>query len=352
MILESWMDFRKPEYRRTVFLRFYEFHLKYRAHAGCVYQFIPFLREYYKWEIEESLWFASINAFTQHPMTSLAIFQKIPPPPFEEKILGGFTKWFNESWAILPFDSDRKYQKKDVPKALGVLSELVKQRGSLKEFYTGDFEQLWRLARKDMFSLGRLGAWSGLEFIKIAGDLDFEFNTLFLHDIDGSRSHRNGLCVLLGRDDLDYHSKLNPAFDGKYTNEQLGWLEEEGEKLLMESKERFKGRDFFGDVGYQTLETTLCCYKSWHRKNRRYPSVYNDMAYSRLLDTQEKNPNLDLTPFWAARRKYLPKALRIEDNTSHPQYNNKSLSHELQNMYITTGKIPNLEIEWDCFNIK
>ena len=39
--LKAGMDFRKPEYRREVFLRFYEFHLKYRAHAGGVYQFIP-----------------------------------------------------------------------------------------------------------------------------------------------------------------------------------------------------------------------------------------------------------------------------------------------------------------------
>ena len=31
------LDFRLPKYRREVFLRFYEFHDKYKGHAGAVY---------------------------------------------------------------------------------------------------------------------------------------------------------------------------------------------------------------------------------------------------------------------------------------------------------------------------
>ncbi len=39
--LKGGMDFRHPQYRREVFLRFYEFHLKYRTHPGCVYFLFP-----------------------------------------------------------------------------------------------------------------------------------------------------------------------------------------------------------------------------------------------------------------------------------------------------------------------
>ena len=39
--LKYGFDFRLPQYRREVFLRFYEFHLKYRAHAGGVYYSFP-----------------------------------------------------------------------------------------------------------------------------------------------------------------------------------------------------------------------------------------------------------------------------------------------------------------------
>src|SRR5208337_1209246 len=41
--LQYGMDFRKPEYRREVFHRFYEFHLKYATHPGCIYFVFPFL---------------------------------------------------------------------------------------------------------------------------------------------------------------------------------------------------------------------------------------------------------------------------------------------------------------------
>ena len=177
-----------------------------------------------------------------------------------------------------------------------------------------------------------------------------EFNTLMLRDLDGSKSHRNGLCIVLGRDDLDWHDKLNPNFDGNYTNEHFEWLEKEGEILLNEAKERSKEKDFFNEVGYETLETTLCCYKSWHRPNRRYPNVYSDMAYGRLIETSIKNPSLDLTPFWEARAKYLPEHLRIECNPKHPQYNSSKLSKYHQNYYRETGKIHTMGIEWDCFD--
>jgi hypothetical protein len=334
-------DYRLVENRREAFLKFYEFHLKYRSHPGGVYQFIPYLSEHFKWDLEQRLWFASINTLTQYSMTSLAIFQQLPEPPTSSETWVKFNEWFQSSWHVLSFDTDRKWQKKDAPKALGVLGQKFKEYGSLEKLYTGDFTTLWSRARTELFSLGRLGAWSGLEFVKIAGRgaLDFEYDTLMLRDIDGSKSHRNGLCILLGHDELDWHDKLNPEFDGKYSDKMLSWLEREGAALLVECRTRFAGEDFAGDVGYETLESALCCYKSWHRPNRRYASVYNDMAYSRLLETKEKNPTLDLTPFWEAREKYLPKTLRIECNPSHPQYGSKTLSKLLQNKYRETGEI-------------
>ena len=75
------MDFRLKQNRREVFLRFYEFHLRYRAHPGAVYQFIPFLSKRFDWDIETRLWYATLNGMTQYPMTSLAILQAFPAPP-------------------------------------------------------------------------------------------------------------------------------------------------------------------------------------------------------------------------------------------------------------------------------
>ena len=352
--LERGMDFRKPEYRREVFLRFYEFHLKYRAHAGAVYQFLPWLAKHFNWDLEQRLWFATINGMTQHALTSLAIFEQLPTANFTDSQYDYFKDWFNFIWDILPFDTDRRYQKRDCIRAVHAVGEAVKKYGSLKNFYTGDFETVWKRVRTELHSLGRLGAWSGLEFIKIAaeGELEIEFNTLMLRDRSGSKSHRNGLCKVLGRDDLDWWSKGNPSFDGKYTDEQFDWLENEGAALLTESISRFIDRDFIGDVGYETLETALCTYKGWHRPNRRYPNIYNDMAYSRILDTSRKNPSLKTGLFWQARADYLPDELRIEVAANeHPQYGKLPLNRGIQNMYRLTGKIPFMGLDWDCFKL-
>src|SRR5882762_10515015 len=74
--LRAGMDFRKPEYRREVFLRFYEFQLKYRAHPGAVYFVLPYLYRMFRWDCEARLWFAFINGNTQNPVTSWIIFKR------------------------------------------------------------------------------------------------------------------------------------------------------------------------------------------------------------------------------------------------------------------------------------
>ena len=43
------VDYRKPEYREQVFQDFYEFHLRYRSHPGCVYYLMPYLKEKLNW---------------------------------------------------------------------------------------------------------------------------------------------------------------------------------------------------------------------------------------------------------------------------------------------------------------
>jgi hypothetical protein len=160
----------------------------------------------------------------------------------------------------------------------------------------------------------------------------------------GSKSHRNGLCIVLGRDDLDWHSKLNPNFPG-YTKDDIAWLKLEGEKLLGEAKTRFAGRDFYKDVSYFTLESTLCCYKSWHRKNRRYPNVYMDMFYNRIKKMESIwGAEKDFTLFWDARKVNLPNYLRLEDNPSDP-----GLAPDKQNHYLQTGQVIMMDKDWDCF---
>ena len=342
--LRQGMDFRLPQYRREVFLRFYEFHLKYRAHPGAVYYVFPYLRDNLGWTTEQAYWFAYINGCTQNPVTSWLIWSEFPDLPKSEEVL---ERWFKENYAKLEFDTDRRYSKKDF---LIMVKDYLANLGgrNQEEFFLGslglderaNFRQTWDRVINGFLLFGRLSTFSYLEYLRILGT-PIDCDQLFLDDMSGSKSHRNGLCKVLGRDDLDWHDS-NPGFDG-YSRSVLDWLKVEGETLLGEARQRLASREFSRDVGYFTLESTLCNYKGWHRVNRRYPNVYNDMFHGRIRRAEERWGDR-FGVFWEARRSNQPEYLRLEDCPLDP-----GVVPRKQNHYLLTGQPIMMDREWDCF---
>jgi hypothetical protein len=157
--LEKGMDFRHPQYRREVFLRFYECHLRLGAHPGLVYLLMPYFYQKYKWDVEQRLWFAFINGNTQNPVTSRLIFDRFQfrdnPDDLE--------KWFNEEYKRLEFDSDRKWQKKDFIKSVRCYKRLCGLNGwSQEDFFLSimpsddeyeNFRTAWPVVRNKFESL-------------------------------------------------------------------------------------------------------------------------------------------------------------------------------------------------------
>jgi len=345
-------DFRLPQYRREVFLRFYEFSLKYLSYPGGVYYLLPYLRDHLGMDKEQALWFAYINGNTQHPPTSYIIWKSFPS--IQDTSKERLSDWFYENKQRLGWDTDRRHHKYLFPDCVKNYTLNLAGRSQVEYFgelapppYNKNMEyenyhRLWDKVRGDFYSFGRLSTFSYLEYLRILG-IPIDCDDLLLEDKDGSRSHRNGLCKVLGRDDLDWHSS-NPDFDGRYTKKQISWLTEEAHTLLEEAKGRFFTRRFNYDVSYFTLESTLCCYKSWYRPNRRYPNCYNDMMWKRLKDTEEAWPEEDFSLFWDARRDALPAHLRLEDNPG-----DVGLKPEKQNHFRNTGQVIMMGEEWPCF---
>jgi Alpha-glutamyl/putrescinyl thymine pyrophosphorylase clade 2 len=341
-------DFRKKEYRREVFHRFYQFHLQHRSHPGCVYFVFPFLFKKYAWDAEQRLWFAFINGNTQNPITSKIIFDEFPR--FASLDLKGLHAWFNSNWHVLAFDTDRRHHKKEFISAVATYKKLCgdSQANYFATLIGGDdpyknFRSAWREVRDKFHSFGRLSAFSYLEYIRIMRVGKIDCDQLFLDDMQGSKSHRNGLAIVLGRDDLDWHNS-NPGFNGEYSPETLEWLKEEGAVLLAEAKQRAKGKPWAYDVSYFTLESALCTYKSWHRPNRRYPNVYADMFHDRIKKAESHWPGRDFSEFWDARREHLPEHLRLEDNPA-----DVGVKPLKQNHYRLTGQAVMMSEEWPCF---
>lgn len=352
--LKEGSDFRRPEYRREVFLRFYGFHLKYKSHPGGVYYVMEYLSKKYNWDFETRLWFAFINGCTQNPLTSWVLFQHFPSFDYD---INKMEEWHKKYWKNLDYDIDRRYQKGHFVEMGQNYRALIKEAGckTQEEYfnkicYTDDpylnFEKVWDVIYNDFFMYGRLSTFSYTEYLKIMG-LNIDCNSLFMYDKSGSKSHRNGLSIVLGRDDYDVHHGnefLHKEIKNGHNKDIMQFLEKEGELLLNDAKEKYKDKEFYKDVNYFTLESTLCCYKSWTRKNRRYANVYNDMFYDRIVKAESRNwkdidgTDINFNDFWEARKEYLPKELRIEDNPLDP-----GLVPIKMNWYRKTGEVIMME---------
>jgi hypothetical protein len=345
--LEKGMDFRLPIYRREVFLRFYEFHLKHNSHPGGVYFAFPWLAKKYNMTMEDKLWAAFVNGCSQNIVTTDFILKKFPN--LKTLNIDELDSWWNDNnqkfKAGSGWDSDRKYfkvGKTGFPACVKVYKDIVEKYGSQETLFNElnnsnnvyiNFRNTWNFVRKNFMSFGRLSTFSYLEYLRIQG-VPLDCDDLFLEDIDGSRSHRNGLCKVLGRDDLDWWKQ-----DLKYKPDTINWLKVEATKLFEEAKSRIQHKD----VSLFTLESTLCCYKSWHRPNRRYPNVYMDMFYNRIKYA-EAEWGQQFNHFWEMREECLPKYLRLEDNLSDP-----GLVPVKQNHYLNTGQVIMMDKDWECF---
>ena len=330
-------DLRLPEYRAEVWQRFYSFHLKYRSHPGGVYYLMPYLSELYGWTLEERLWFAYLNGNTQHPATSLMLFRRSPTLAGAEHTLS----FYDDHYLDLAWDTDRRYHKKAFRQAVEGLTRILAGR-TLTAYWTevaaGGWPAVWAAATA-LPTFGRLSAFSFSEYLKVSG-LEFDCTDLMLRDIAGSKSHRNGLCLVEGLDTWVDH-KSNPGFAGSYTPGQLDILETHADELLAEARSRAAGEAWAGDVSFFTLESALCTYKSWHRPNRRYPNVYNDMLHDRLKLTQARWPAEDLQPFWDARAAALPDRLLLERTPFDP-----GCVPVKQNHYLHTGETIMMETDF------
>lgn len=345
--LKKGQDFREPQYRREVFLKFYEFHLQHNSHPGGVYFAFPWLAKHYEMDMETKLWMAFINGCSQNIVTTSIIMEQFPS--FKKCDVKKLDAWWNLNHqnfkAGSGWDSDRKYfkvGKTGFPQCVASYKAAIGKKTQEQWFtdgFTGDkykdFDLLWDRVRTSFLSFGRLSAFSYIEYLRIVG-LPVDCSNLFLEDISGSKSHRNGLCKVLGRDDLDWWKQ--DTF--KYEKETLEWLKDEGAKLLNEAGDRIVHKD----VSYFTLESTFCCYKSWHRPDRRYPNVYMDMMHDRIKYAEwvwKKEFEL----FWKMRRDCLPKYLRVEDCPNDP-----GLVKEKQNHYRLTGEVIMMSQDFPCFD--
>ena len=352
--LEKGMDLRKPEYRKEFFFRFYEFHTKYGIHPGLVYLFLPKMAEHENWNMEQRLWVAFLEGCCENPCTVWQITRDFPELPRTEEEIQLFEKWHAENWKSLCYDIDTRYNKGHLVEQ--IQSYVKHLNGSTQEdFFHGKlfdadkkkwFDKVWEEVTS-FYKYGRLTSWSYIEFIKILSGFDYEYSSLKMSDLSGSKSHRNGCLRVMGRDDLEWWSGANNGVT-THSKELCADVEQYGQQLTEELKARYGAEPWGKYIGYETVESALCAFKnSFH--GRRYSNIYTDMSYDRIKKAEQAAPKVDFSIFWKMREDNLPEKLLLEKNPSDP-----GLKPEKQEFFRNTGHMPMIsvldpvfECEWD-----
>lgn len=333
-------DFRDVLCRKYLFFSLYEFHCKYKINPGLVYLYLPVLTK--DMDIEDKLWVALLEGITENPCSVFAIIKYIPHLPRNEKDIDEFIKFFENNYRRIDYDNDTVYQKNSrvLRKALNSYIDILDGKTQENFFLSlnkGDdekwFDELFNCFIQNLYSMNRMSVWSYLEFVKIVSGFTFKYSSFFMGKRDESLSQRNGLLYYLGRDDLI----AKRGESNKHSNELMDWCEIKAKELTEELKIKFKGYDFIDDVGYQTVESVLCCYKNLFH-GRRYPNIYTDMSYLRIKKAEQNWKELDYSIFWKIRKDNLPKELLVECTSD------LGLCKAKQNHFKETGEVPMLSV--------
>lgn len=342
------MDFRDPRVRKAVFFKLFEFHTKYKIHPGLVYLYLPLLAEHEKWDNEQRLWVAFLEGICENPCTVWAIVNTFPTLPRTEQEISLFEKWHSKYWKRLQYDIDTRYNKGH---AVDQLRSYVSNLNGKSQFdffmgFFGEacdnkqwFDLIYDKMTSDFYKFGRLTTWSYMEFIKILVPvLNYEYSSLKMDDIEGSKSHRNGMLRVLGRDDLEW---WRPELNGvtSHSKDFAREVEKRAVRLTQGLKEKFKNESWAKYIGYETVESTLCCFKNCFH-GRRYPNIYTDMSYDRIKKAEEVwDGAIDFSIFWDMRKENLPRYLLLEYNPD-----DVGLCPKKQEYFMRTGKLPMLSV--------
>ena len=178
---------------------------------------------------------------------------------------------------------------------------------------TGEYAALWDHVRDSYFSFGRLSSFSYLEYVHLNG-FGADCDDLLFSDKSGSKSHRNGMLFLIGKDELIWDKRLPNGQDGAYPkfNLMCGFLAAEADKFV----DNFKAaHPDVPNVGRFTMESNLCTFKN-HFFGRRYPGVYADMAQERIEWADARGQSAYTDVFKDMRSQLLPDWLRVECESS------------------------------------
>ena len=284
----------------------------------------------FEYNTEQRLWISWIYGTTYYWPTAYVVWNEFP----DMDLVGvdRLTDWNNTNYSRLRYQTDTKWNKGHLPDQFVSYRDFVgdrSQRDALTQGFVGDpvkdFYTLWDTVNS-WHKFGRYSSWFYIQTLKQCCDIDVDVDSLWLHDYSGSRSHRNGMCYALGKEDW---------IDQKLDKDQIDFLEGESREILQEVKFKHGDKaDYFG------METVACSFKKLFRKREgRYLGYYLDRQAEEIRKVEADNwEGIDWKPLWDAR-----------NETIDPKYLTGSIDKSLFTTFLDTG---NFEPDRAClFNL-
>lgn len=322
------MDYRLKENRRESFIKWYAWSLEYKDCDPAVWM-TNYLNDRFEHNTEQKLWLAWLYGNTYYLPTAWIIINEFPD--FELATYDRMDAWNTENYKRLRYQTDTKWSKGHLPNMFKSYAEFVGEKDqwqALSERFgdneTQTFDSLYGLIKKDFYKFGRYSAWFYLQHLYSTCNVPAVPDTLLFNDYSGSRSHRNGFCFALGKDDW---------YDKKLSTKEYDWLESRAKEVLVEMKNRFP--HLTSDLNPYTMETSLCAYKKVHRVRRgRYLGYYNDRVSEEIMRVEKDGwDGIEWQVLWDARKETLDPVL------SRSKYISKSKFET----FVSSGNIERLD---------
>lgn len=275
----------------------------------------------FEYNKEQRLWITWIYGTTYYWPTAYVVWNEFP----DMELVGvdRLRDWNNTNYRRLRYQTDTKWNKGHLADQFVSYQRYVGERtqhSALTQGFVGDpvkdFYTLWETVNA-FHKFGRYSSWFYIQTLKQCCDIPVDVDSLWLHDYSGSRSHRNGLCYALGKEDW---------VDQKLDKDQIAFLESEAKEMLEETKLKYPQvadkADFFA------METCLCSFKKlFRRKHGRYLGYYLDRQSEEIRKVERDGwDGIDWTPMWDAR-----------NETIDREWLKGRIDKELFNLFLDTG---------------
>ena len=326
------MDYRLAQNRREAFIRWYAWSLKYDD-CDPAFWATNYLNKRYEHNDEQRLWLCWLYGNTYHLPTAWVLMNEFPD--FELATVERMEAWNAENYKRLRYQTDTKWNKGHLPTMFASYKEYIGKGTQRDKFnsicISGDeanFDVLWSSVKDSLYKFGRYSTWFYLQHLKHTAGIRINPTSLMLDDYSGSRSHRNGLLLALGRDD-DYDRKLS--------GREYAALEVEAKSILEETRKRFP--ELVEQVDFFTMETCLCSFKKIFREHHgRYLGYYLDRQAEEIMKAEGDGwYGIDWDVLWQSRDETID--LRLDHK--------RGIDKEKYSTFVRTGQMENLEWMFD-----